>query len=401
MNLAWSVSEEQQFPSREIVRNCGPLLGRLDELLPCLYIAQYGASSQDLRARLTDAAPGLFAVGARTGGDRPGVAPRVGLLLPLSRCRDAKARASLLEIQALIDGAVSTTVSEKRSAVQDRLNAAFGGDLVIADDESLDGFFALTPSAGLFQRLHESFDYVAEVVDNAAGVVRVTGISHFHWRSHGELMEWYHRLRGSDRFGAWSALTPFFVCGNTGGLHSYSLDRWARAGLSRPADEPAKWFVLRPGLPDAQLGVRLKMGQYGWATLELTLADTMAKIDLSNVFDPFPELLAWGREIDEGDLPVEMQIDEEGLIAVLTVLRTDDPQRVLLRVTHTYENKRLLEGIVSRAKLAAALKAELIRFFSTEFDPQHWDVQGDPEPDDDHAQTQDIVLNHPWVASSR
>ena len=395
------MSEEQQFPSREIVRNCGPLLGRLDELLPCLYIAQYGASSQDLRARLTDAAPGLFAVGARTGGDRPGVAPRVGLLLPLSRCRDAKARASLLEIPALIDGAVSTTVSEKRSAVQDRLNAAFGGDLVIADDESLDGFFALTPSAGLFQRLHESFDYVTEVVDNAAGVVRVTGISHFHWRSHGELMEWYHRLRGSDRFGAWSALTPFFVCGNTGGLHSYSLDRWARAGLSRPADEPAKWFVLRPGLPDAQLGVRLKMGQYGWATLELTLADTTAKIDLSNVFDPFPELLAWGREIDEGDLPVEMQIDEEGLIAVLTVLRTDDPQRVLLRVTHTYENKRLLEGIVSRATLAAALKAELIRFFKTEFDPRHWDAQGDPEPDDDNIQTKDIVLNHPWVASAR
>ena len=106
MNLAWSVSEEHQFPSREIVRNCGPLLGRLDELLPCLYIAQYGASSQDLRARITDAAPGLFAVGARTGGDRPGVAPRVGLLLPLSRCRDAKARASLLEIPALIAGAM-------------------------------------------------------------------------------------------------------------------------------------------------------------------------------------------------------------------------------------------------------------------------------------------------------
>ena len=143
------------------------------------------------------------------------------------------------------------------------------------------------------------------------------------------------------------------------------------------------------------------MEKYGWATLELTLADATAKIDLSNVFDPFPELLAWGREIDEGDLPVEMQIDEEGLIAVLTVLRTDDPQRVLLRVTHTYENKRLLEGIVSRATLAAALKAELIRFFKTEFDPRHWDAQGDPEPDDDNIQTKDIVLNHPWVASAR
>ena len=85
----------------------------------------------------------------------------------------------------------------------------------------------------------------------------------------------------------------------------------------------------------------------------------------------------------------------------MMVLRTNDPQRVLLRVTHTCENKRLLEGIVSRATLAAALKAELTRFFTAEFDPLHWDLQGDPEPDDDHAQTQDIVLNHPWVASSR
>ena len=45
MKLGWNVSEElQQLPSREIVRNCGQLLGRLDYLLPCLYIAQYGAS---------------------------------------------------------------------------------------------------------------------------------------------------------------------------------------------------------------------------------------------------------------------------------------------------------------------------------------------------------------------
>ena len=40
MKLAWSVSEEQQFPSREMVRNCGPLLGRLAELLPCLLISR-------------------------------------------------------------------------------------------------------------------------------------------------------------------------------------------------------------------------------------------------------------------------------------------------------------------------------------------------------------------------
>lgn len=35
MKLGGSVSDEQQqLPSREIVRNCGQLLGRLDDLLP-------------------------------------------------------------------------------------------------------------------------------------------------------------------------------------------------------------------------------------------------------------------------------------------------------------------------------------------------------------------------------
>lgn len=401
MNLAWSKSDESKYPqARDIKRNCGQLLGRLDELLPCLNIAEYGASARAMRARTTDTARGLFAVGARTGGDRPGVAPRVGLLLPLSLCRDEEARAALLEIPALIDGTTDATMSDKRRAVQARLDDAFGGDLQIADKESLDGFFALTPGAGLFQRLHDSFDYVTEVVDNPAGVVRVAGTEHFQWRSYGELMEWYNGLPGSDRFGDWSVLTPFFVCGNTGVLHSYSTKRWARDSLSRPAEEPAKWFVLRPGLLDAQLGVRFEMKEYGWAKLHLSLDDATTAIHLSEVFDPFPELLAWGREIGEGDLPVEMEIDEEGQEATLTVLCTDDPQRVLLRVSRQYENTILLEGIVSRGTLAAVLKDELIRFFTTEFDPQHWYMGRDPKPDDDYSLDNDAMLNDPWLASS-
>lgn len=171
--------------------------------------------------------------------------------------------------------------------------------------------------------------------------------------------------------------------------------------MNRPAEEPAKWFVLRPGLPDAQVGVQLEMQEYGWAKLHLRLNDAKATIELSEVYDPFPELLAWGREIGEGDLPVEMEIDEEGREAVLTVLRTDDPERVLLRATHKHENKTLLEGIVSRAALAAALKAELIRFFSMDFDPLHWDLHGDSEPDEEYVPFKDIILNHPWLASTK
>ncbi len=401
MTLAWSKNEASKNPpARDVKRDCGQLHGKLDELLPCLYIAEYGAPARSMRARSSDTARGLFAVGQRTGGDCPGIAPRLGLLLPLTFCRDLCARAALMEIPDLIRGLSGATMSDRRREVQARLDKAFGGDLQIADKESLEGFFALMPSAGLFRRLSNSFNYITEVVDNSAGVVRVVGTEKFQWRSYGELMEWYHGLHAGDRFGAWSALTPFFICSNTGRLPPYDTKRWALAGLNRPSEDPPKWFVLRPGLFDAQLSIRFEMGEYGWAKLHLSLDKATATIHLSDVFDPFPELLAWGREIDEGDLPIEMEIDEEGEEAVLTVLRTDDPCRVLLRVSRKYESTIMLEGIVARTTLASSLKAELIRFFTAEFDPQHWNMGRYPEPKGDYIQIKDLALSDPWLASS-
>jgi len=411
-----SKSDEPKHPqAREIKRNCGQILGRLDELLPCLYIAQYSASKRAMRKRTTDTAGGLFAVGEHIDGNHPHIVQRLGLILPLNMCRDERMRAALLEIPALLDSAASTTMSDRRRMVQARLDQAFGGGLRIADKESLDGFFALTPEPRLFQRLSESFDYVTEVLDNTAGAARVTRTSRFHWRSYGELMEWYHGLQDVGPFGQWPTLIPFFICGNTGGAHSYSIEHWARSRLSRPTEEPSKWFVIRPGLPDATLGIRLEMGEFGWARLYLTFNEVSIKIYLSQVFDPFPTLVTWGREIDEGDLPIEMEIDEEGQEAVLTVLRTENPERVLLRVRRKDEdvdkNEILLEGIVARATLAATLKAELIRFFTTDFDPQHWDLRYDnnlendndlengDDPENECIQIRDFILNHPWLAS--
>lgn len=69
MRLGWSKNDkpEGQQRDRELARNAGQLLGRLDEILPFIYIAQYGASDRDLRERTTAEAAGLFAIGAQTG----------------------------------------------------------------------------------------------------------------------------------------------------------------------------------------------------------------------------------------------------------------------------------------------------------------------------------------------
>ncbi len=63
MKLAWSKRDESK-PSnaRDVKRHGGQLLGGLDDVLPCLYVARCGTSARDLRARTPDTARGLFAV---------------------------------------------------------------------------------------------------------------------------------------------------------------------------------------------------------------------------------------------------------------------------------------------------------------------------------------------------
>ncbi|MDR2128616.1 MAG: hypothetical protein LBP52_06075 [Burkholderiaceae bacterium] len=216
MTLIGSKRDEPEHSrSREVARNHGQLLGRFDALLPCLYIERHGVLDYDSRELEADAVAGLFAIDARADEDRP---LRVGLILPLRLCRDEKARAALEGIPALI-GNSQTTMSDRRRAVQARLDEAFGDDLLIDDTESLDGFFALHPGPGLFHRLCESFDYVTGVIDNPADRVRITGTARFHWRSHDELMERFHGPFEMDWFGTRPLATRSrsFSTGSTAG----------------------------------------------------------------------------------------------------------------------------------------------------------------------------------------
>lgn len=417
MTLVWSVAEDSKSPQdRPIRRDSGQLLGQLDGLFPFLYIAQYGATLRDLRARWSGAATGLFAVGEAVdwGGGHLGVAPRLGLILPVHLCRNDATANALMEVAAMIASPSAAMLSQRRLDVRARLDRTFGLSLRLSEREGLDGFCALQPGAEFFQQLCDAFDYVAEVEDNPAAAVRVTASARFGWQSYGELVEWFHSHRAVSPFAAdWRVLVPFLVSGKTAALSSHSTQRWGRIGLNRPSEEPSRWFAIRSDVRNAKVGIRLEMDQAGWAFLHLSLDQASLRVALSEVFDPFDDLVAWGREVAEGDLPVEMEIDEEGQEAVLAVLRTDDAARVLFRVKRKDTGELLLEGIVDRSAFGAALRAELRRFFVSEFDPEEWgdgrhedDSEDDgDESDDDHSpnyfvRVRDRVLQHPWIADS-
>jgi hypothetical protein len=358
---------------QQIRQTFGCIQGRADALLPCIYLADYGVSGRSFRDCASGVRAGVFALGALTGGDRPGVASRVGLLLPLQYCRDETVRRALEAIPAAVRS--NEGLSARRTAVQQLLDQAFGGDLLLRDGHDPDEFFAMQLRPGLIPQLAQSFSYVVDVLDDLAGAVELRAVAPFGWRSYGELVEWFNGVdpvAGTVDTGRWESLTPFFVSGNTGRMR-LGYEHQNGVELIRPCVDLPRWFCLRPDVTDAPVGVRFEMGQYGWARLHMSLADCSAAMDLSNVFDPFDDLVAWGREIDEGDLPVMIEFDEEGSYAALIVLPTEDPARVLLRVKRLYPDELLLEGIVARSELAGTFKAELRRFFAQEFDPGHWD----------------------------
>lgn len=358
---------------RQTRRTFGCLQGHADALLPCIYLADYGVSRRSFRDCGSGVRAGAFSLGALSGGDRPGVASHVGLLLPFKYCRDETVRQALEAIPAAVRS--SEGLSERRVAVQQLLDQAFGGDVLLLDGHDPDEFFATQLRPGLIPQLAKSFSYVVDVLDDQNGAVELRAVEPFGWRSYGELVEWFNGVDpvfGTVNPARWKSLTPFFVSGNTGHIGLRDASR-SGAQLLRPCEDLPRWFCLRPDVTDAPVGVLFEMGQYGWAKLHISLADCSASMDLSNVFDPFDDLVAWGREVDEGDLPVMIEIDEEGSTAVLAVLPTEDPKRVLLRVTRLYPDELLLEGVVARSELAATFKAELRRFFTLEFDPGHWD----------------------------
>ncbi len=72
----------------------------------------------------------------------------------------------------------------------------------------------------------------------------------------------------------------------------------------------------------------------GWITLQLNLPEKSVKIWLSGAFDPLPEIFKWLEDICVGDLPSEIDIDQEGGLITLaaSVLTRDAQDSFLLKI---------------------------------------------------------------------
>lgn len=145
-------------------------------------------------------------------------------------------------------------------------------------------------------------------------------------------------------------------------------------------------------LRSSLFSIHFEMRQYGWAALHFNCDGVNVLVDLSDVFNPFQDLVIWGWRIQQNILPALINIDEEGHIT--TIIAKEFHENTLSiqfkgkNSNHTFK--------VDKMDFCHALKQEIKRFFNEEFNKNEWEEMN-PERNQPYCCIKDWVLNHNWI----
>lgn len=92
--------------------------------------------------------------------------------------------------------------------------------------------------------------------------------------------------------------------------------------------------------------------KHGWILMKLNLPEKMISVYLSNVFDPFPDLLDWLEKICHNDLPAALTIDEEGYGKKFVALKVpkDATNSILLKIYEWGKTRR--DRLLAKSELS-------------------------------------------------
>ncbi len=375
----------------------GVLRGRFDGLTPCLLLVRKGKTRIYQGRWAGGKTPwGIFDFG-ELNADRHYVQNYSGFILPLSLCRDARLRESLETFARLllwpaggstrgkIKPQLPSDAKGRRFALQTWLDQAGLSCLRMVDKEPLTGWtrFYFTPEAA--QSVLCEFNYVAAVEDGPGQPIRMIEHEAFRWKSHGDLLDWCQLDSGED-----ASMVPFQL---------YMVSALsARSVLFAGAEERRRLFrplaywagIMTPHHDMAMDQLMVRVDQY---QLLLTLGERTAEIALSEIYDPFPELLEWLQCLASGDLSIGVTIDEDGSEAQI-VAHSGGKGRLIIAVLDRWENTVRIAGVVETEGFLAAFRRELADFLQNRFDVQSWLYH---EAEEDQTAYRDELLKHPFL----
>ena len=143
----------------------------------------------------------------------------------------------------------------------------------------------------------------------------------------------------------------------------------------------------------SSISIELKMFDHGWAALNFKYDQLEISIDLSDVYDPFQDLVNWGWNIQQNILPTAIEIDEEGHVIKIVAENSIIEDQLIIRFiaksfTHTIK--------VNKYFFLNTLKQEIKRFFKDEFNTNEWEEMNE-EGNLPFYNIKDWVLNHIWI----
>lgn len=377
--------------SKRICR--GALRGRLDGLMPSLLLVRAGGGfGRWLRGGET---PGLFDLGAADAKSQY-VSVHKGLILPLALCRDPELQCKLADFAEMLRAPAgrgrTADAFGRRLALQSWLDREGLGFLHLADKEFCQCWTRFILTRAVFARLLSRFDFVTALLDGAGQPCRILEQAPFRWTSQGDFLDWCLTL-DTDR-----PIIPFhlYFAGEAMGCTDPFASSREKKQLVRPLSYWAS--CTRPG-PDAicvPVSVRFNQEEsdYGWIDFEIGLGQQRALLTLSDVYDPFPTLLEWLDAVSEGDLPIAIDIDEEGPVVRLLAHRLDE-RRLLVAVLDRYPEAERAAAVVDRDAFLEACRVELRRFLGHHLNTDRWGRDWD---DDEPSTYRESLLGHPFIA---
>jgi len=375
----------------------GVLRGRFDPLTPCLLLARSGKTASYQASWAAGKTPqGIFDFG-ELNADRRYVQHYSGFILPLSLCRNAHLRENLETFAKLLlrPARVSTQdevrpclpadAKGRRHALQTWLDQAGLGCLRMVDKQPVRHrtCFCFTPEAT--QSVLREFDYVTAVADAPGQPIRMIEHEAFRWMSHGDLLDWSQLDSGGD-----ALIQPFQLymvsalssrCAGLAGVEE-------RRRLYRPLE-----YWAGATTPNREMNMDRLMVRFDQFQLLLTLGERTAEIVLSEIYDPFPELLEWLQCLAAGDLPIGVAINEDGSEARI-VAHFCGEGRLIVAVLDRWENTVRTAGVVETEEFVAAFRRELTDFLQNRFDVRSWLYH---EAEEDQGAYRDGLLKHPFL----
>ena len=308
---------------------------------------------------------GVFAIGLSDGTIRFGATQ--GLLLPLSACTNPALAGALARVAATLPP-IGTVVTEADATRVRAAIAASGLPIKAEELRSPGGRVALRADVGLFSVLSAGFHYVSAVMDDPHGQAGILETVPFRWTRPVDFMEWLY----APEHRQWWVPVPYLIRDGVVEIGQWSLADQPFSRLSRPELRLGEFLQPRTGAIRRPPTIQVIADRYGWAELLLRDDRQEARIALSNVYPPLEDLAEWTARIGAGDVPLQVEIDEEGSVVALCALPTGDPDCLLFLAKDRYGTQVRFQGLVDRRGLVRAMADAILTALADPAQAQGW-----------------------------